>query len=73
MVIPERAAEMKVMVNQTRCVGSGQCVVAAPGVFDQRDDDGIVVLLEQNPPEGLHAQVRESVQICPARAIELME
>jgi ferredoxin len=64
---------MKVMVNQTRCVGSGQCVVAAPEVFDQRDDDGIVVLLEQNPLEGLHAQVRESVQICPARAIELME
>jgi ferredoxin len=36
---------MKVAVEQDRCVGSGQCVLLAPDVFDQRDEDGSVVLL----------------------------
>jgi ferredoxin len=28
----------------------GHCVLAAPEVFDQRDDDGIVVLLMEERP-----------------------
>lgn len=35
---------MKVHVDLPACVGSGQCVLAAPEVFDQ-DDEGIAVLL----------------------------
>ena len=62
---------MKVVIDQDRCVGAGQCVLAAPEVFDQREDDGIVVLLDENPSEELHDQVREAAQICPALAIEL--
>ncbi|MEV8609858.1 ferredoxin [Amycolatopsis sp. NPDC051373] len=62
---------MKVVIDQDRCVGAGQCVLAAPEVFDQREDDGIVVLLDENPPEELHDQAREAAQICPALAIEL--
>ncbi|MFI5613878.1 ferredoxin [Amycolatopsis sp. NPDC051903] len=64
---------MKVVIDQDRCVGAGQCVLAAPDVFDQREDDGIVVLLDENPPEEVHAQVREAAQICPALAIELTD
>ncbi|GAA3544601.1 ferredoxin [Amycolatopsis ultiminotia] len=62
---------MKVVVDQSRCVGAGQCVLVAPEVFDQREDDGIVVLLEEEPPEDLHGRVREAAQLCPALAIEL--
>ncbi|SEP47615.1 ferredoxin [Amycolatopsis saalfeldensis] len=64
---------MKVVIDQDRCVGAGQCVLAAPEVFDQREEDGIVVLLQENPPEELHTQVREAAQICPALAIELAD
>ncbi|MBB4685853.1 ferredoxin [Amycolatopsis jiangsuensis] len=63
--------EMKVVVDQARCVGAGQCVLVAPEVFDQREEDGIVVLLDENPPADLHEQVREAAQVCPALAIEL--
>lgn len=35
---------MKVSIDQDKCVASGQCVIAAAEVFDQRDEDGIVVL-----------------------------
>jgi ferredoxin len=46
-------------------------VLAAPEVFDQREDDGIVVLLQENPAAALHEQTREAAQICPALAIEV--
>ncbi|MDA3648052.1 ferredoxin [Saccharopolyspora indica] len=60
---------MKVTVDQDRCVGSGQCVLTAEAVFDQRDEDGVVVLLNANPPEHLADDVHQAAAICPAAAI----
>ena len=64
---------MKVVVDQDKCVGAGQCVLLAPDVFDQRDEDGIVVLLQENPPAELYDDVRQAAQVCPALAIGLDE
>jgi ferredoxin len=64
---------MKVTVDEAACCGAGQCVLIAPEVFDQRDDDGIVMLLEPEPAEHQHALVREAAAVCPASAIELTE
>lgn len=64
---------MKISVDQDKCCGAGQCVLLAPEVFDQRDEDGIVILLDVEPPEQLHATVREAASMCPAAAIELSE
>jgi len=61
----------KVTVDQDRCCGSGQCVLLAPEVFDQRDEDGIVVLLEPEPADELEPKVREAAMVCPAAAITL--
>ncbi|MFE3827524.1 ferredoxin [Streptomyces sp. NPDC059092] len=64
---------MKVEVDVPKCVASGQCVLIAPEVFDQRDEDGLVVLLDETPPPGLDDAVRESAMVCPAAAIHLVE
>ncbi|MEC3982254.1 ferredoxin [Amycolatopsis sp. H20-H5] len=64
---------MKVLIDQDKCVGAGQCVLASPDVFDQRDEDGVVVLLTENPAAELYEEVREAARICPALAIELDE
>ena len=64
---------MRVVIDQDKCVGAGQCVFAAPAVFDQRDEDGIVVLLQESPEEALWETVREAANVCPALAIELQE
>ena len=64
---------MKVRVDETRCCGAGSCVLIAPEVFDQRDEDGIVVLLDASPGDDQLDAVREAASICPALAIELSE
>jgi ferredoxin len=60
---------MKVIIDQEKCVASGQCVLSAPDVFDQREEDGIVILLDETPPEDISGEVNEAAAICPARAI----
>jgi ferredoxin len=62
---------MKVTIDQDKCVAAGQCVVAAADVFDQRDEDGIVVLLNDNPPAEQAADVEHAAQVCPALAIRI--
>lgn len=64
---------MKIAVDEDKCCGAGQCVLIAPEVFDQRDDDGVVVLLDAEPAEEQRAAVRESADVCPAAAIHLSD
>ncbi|MGW6743228.1 ferredoxin [Streptomyces sp. NPDC055025] len=64
---------MKVTLDQDKCVASGQCVVAAGDVFDQRDEDGIAVLLDPNPPAEQAADTRHAAAVCPALAIRIEE
>lgn len=64
---------MKITVDEVKCCGAGQCVLIAPEVFDQRDEDGIVILLDAEPAAEQHAAVREAATVCPAAAIVLSE
>ena len=64
---------MKVTVDQDLCVSSGQCVLNAAQVFDQRDSDGVVVLLNNDPPADQAANVRRAAAACPAQAIHIEE
>ena len=64
---------MRVTVDQDKCVGSGQCVLAADTVFDQREEDGIVVLLTDTPAAGVAEDVRQAAAVCPALAITVQD
>lgn len=64
---------MKVTVDQDKCVSSGQCVLNAAEVFDQRDEDGVVVLLDDSPPADLAGPTRDAAAACPALAIHIEE
>ncbi|MCK2237384.1 MULTISPECIES: ferredoxin [unclassified Crossiella] len=64
---------MKVLIDQDRCCGAGSCVLAAPEVFDQREEDGIVALLDPTPDDSQRALVDDAVSRCPAAAISVVE
>jgi ferredoxin len=58
---------VKMLVDIPKCIGSGQCALIAPDVFDQ-DDNGIVVVLREDPQDT--PELREAAAVCPAAAIE---
>ena len=64
---------MKVTVDDEKCCAAGTCVMVAPEVFDQREEDGIVVLLDASPSAEHHDAGRECGQVCPAGAIRVSE
>lgn len=64
---------MKVTVDQDKCVSSGQCVLNAAAVFDQRDDDGVVELLIPEPGPEYAEDIRKAAAACPALAIDIEE
>ena len=61
----ESEKAMKATGNQHKCVSSRQCVVTAPDVFDQRDEDGVVVLLNASPDAHRAEDVRLAENVCP--------
>lgn len=58
-------------VDVSRCVGGGQCVVAAPNVFAQNEADGLVVVLNENPPVEEYEAIRDAARLCPAVCIHV--
>jgi len=64
---------MRVAVDQDRCIAAGQCVAAAPEVFDQRDEDGVVVLVKAIPDAAEADDVRRAAGVCPALAIQIQD
>jgi ferredoxin len=64
---------MKVTVDRERCVASGQCVLAAAAVFDQDENDGTVILLNDDPSPDQYDAVRLAAQMCPASVIAVTE
>lgn len=61
---------MHVLADRKVCVGGGMCVMAAPGVFDQ-DENGIVLVLEENPPDS--DAVRRAGSLCPSGALRIIQ
>jgi ferredoxin len=64
---------MRITVNRTRCIAAGQCVLKAPRVFDQDEQNGIVVLLSENPTPEFEASARLAARVCPSEAIAVHE
>jgi ferredoxin len=62
---------MKVSVERDSCIGAGMCALTAPAVFDQDQEEAIVILLNETPPESELEAVRQAVDRCPAAVIRL--
>lgn len=63
---------MHIEIDQERCCASGQCVLIADDLFDQRDEDGVVVLLDAAPGPDAQDRASEAAALCPAGAITVV-
>ena len=65
--MPEPVEEqLQVVVDREICIGSGMCVVYAPGTFVQGEDTKAVV---QQPGGDAAAAVLTAVEACPTGAL----
>ena len=59
-----------VRVDRDVCQDHGQCVFAAPQVFEL-DEEGELVVLDDEPDESLRDAVEEAADVCPVQAITI--
>lgn len=64
---------MRIHVDRERCIGSGTCVLTLPDVFDQDDEDGRVLVVDDTPVAEHRAAVDHAVLVCPVSAISIEE
>lgn len=59
---------MRVEVDYDTCVSTGSCARTAPEVF-QLSNEGILTVLQAEPPESLRFDVEAAAELCPVAAI----
>ena len=64
---------MRVRVDLDLCQGHGACKSEAPEVFDVNEQSGVVIVLQEHPPEEQRARVQAAVKYCPTRALRIDE
>lgn len=60
---------MRVRVDRDKCIGVGNCVEIMPDVFDQDEDDGIVILLQEEVDDSRLDELQQAADVCPVHAI----
>ena len=63
---------MRVQADLDRCIGSGNCELLAPDVFEV-GEDGVVQVLRPQPGQADEDAVRDAVAQCPTGALALAE
>ncbi len=71
MVTPA-GTTLRLSTDRAICVGAGQCVRAAPDLFDQ-DDDGLVVVLRADVPTESRDSALTAADWCPSGAVTAHE
>ncbi|MFN0155944.1 MAG: ferredoxin [Gaiella sp.] len=62
---------MKIVHDTSRCGLHGQCVIAAPKIFRFGPTDALE--FEAAPGEGLRTDAEAAVDVCPERALSIVE
>lgn len=63
---------MRVVVDMNRCESNAICMGIAPEIFELNDDDLLVVLVDR-PPESERPLVLKAINQCPKQAISIEE
>ncbi len=60
---------MRIVVNLNRCQSYGQCVFAAPTVFQMHGEESLEY--DYTPDDALRVQVKRAAAACPVQAISI--
>jgi ferredoxin len=63
---------VRIVVDRDLCDGHGMCEAMAHEYFEL-DDDDVMHVLEESPPEAERSKVHAAVQACPALALSLQD
>ena len=63
---------MRIVVDRDLCDGHGMCEAMAHEFFEL-DDDDVMQVLDESPPESEREAVHAAVQACPALALSLQD
>jgi ferredoxin len=64
---------MRITADRDRCAGAGMCALTAPGVFDQDDLEGLVVVLNAEPQAEDANEAANAIELCPSGALTITE
>jgi ferredoxin len=67
--MPDETPRWSVQVDRDVCMGSGMCIVYAPGTFEHDDETKAVVI---DPPGDSLDAIRTAVEACPTGALRLV-
>ncbi len=62
----------RVELDEDLCQGHAMCELEAPDVF-KVPKRGIVEIVDHEPPDELREDVERAIDLCPTRAISLVE
>lgn len=63
---------MRVVIDRSVCLKSGQCFYMQPDIFEGDAEGGPVIRVERPEDEQLD-KAREAIEMCPSQAIRLEE
>jgi ferredoxin len=61
-----------IKADQSKCEGYGNCVIAAPELVDV-DDEGVVIVLQDQVSEAALGRANNAVRSCPVSALRVDE
>jgi ferredoxin len=61
---------VRIEIDRQKCMGSGNCLFWAPGVFEL-GDDGVSFIVD--PSAASERQIEQAVEGCPTQAISIAE
>jgi ferredoxin len=64
---------MRIELDPELCQAYGNCLLAAPEIFELTQNDPVARILREQPDESMRAQVEEAVASCPVQALTVTD
>ena len=64
---------MRISADRDRCIGAGMCVLTAADLFDQDEEDGLVLVRDEAPGADRERDARRAARLCPSGALAVAD